>query len=54
MNHMINHTMASFMLIVLIIATIVTGSEFSNAHDAKIDKLLKKLNKPALKSIKVN
>ncbi|XP_009143018.1 uncharacterized protein LOC103866790 [Brassica rapa] len=44
--------MASFVLIILIIATIVTGNGFSNIDDAEVDRLLKKLNKPALKSIK--
>ncbi|KAH0924855.1 hypothetical protein HID58_017111, partial [Brassica napus] len=43
---------ASFVLIILIIATIVTGNGFSNIDDAEVDRLLKKLNKPALKSIK--
>lgn len=51
---MINQMMVSVFLIILIIAAAVTGSEFSDTHDAKIDRLLKKLNKPALKSIKVN
>lgn len=46
--------MASFVLIILIIATIVTGNGFSNIDDAEVDRLLKKLNKPALKSIKVD
>ena len=46
--------MASFVLIILIIATIVTGNELSNIDDAEVDRLLKKLNKSALKSIKVN
>lgn len=46
--------MASFVLIIIVIATIVTGNEFSNIDDAQVDRLLKKLNKHALKSIKVN
>lgn len=40
--------MASFVLIIFIIATIVTGNGFSNIDDAEVDQLLKKLNKPAL------
>ncbi|CAF1804724.1 unnamed protein product [Brassica napus] len=34
--------MASFVLIILIIATIVTGNEFSNIDDAEVDRPLKK------------
>ncbi|XP_020869723.1 uncharacterized protein LOC9327397 [Arabidopsis lyrata subsp. lyrata] len=49
---MINQTKVSFVLIILTIAAKVTESEFSDSHDAKITRLLKKLNKPALKSIK--
>lgn len=45
---------ARFVLSILIVAAIVSGSEFSNTRDAKVEKILKKLNKPALKSIKVN
>ncbi|ESQ47261.1 hypothetical protein EUTSA_v10027787mg [Eutrema salsugineum] len=45
--------MASFIVLsVLIIAMMVMGNEFSGISDAEIDQLLKKLNKPALKSIK--
>ncbi|ESQ30913.1 hypothetical protein EUTSA_v10012162mg [Eutrema salsugineum] len=44
--------MMNIVICILVIAEIVTGEEFSNTHDAKIDQLLKKLNKPALKSIK--
>lgn len=51
---MINQTKVSFVLIILTIAAKVTESEFSDTDDAKITRLLKKLNKPALKSIKVN
>lgn len=51
---MINQTKVSFVLIILTIAAKVTESEFSDSHDAKITRLLKKLNKPALKSIKVD
>lgn len=47
---MISRMMANFVLNILIIAVVVTGSDI---HDAEIDQLLKKLNKPALKSIKV-
>ncbi|ESQ30914.1 hypothetical protein EUTSA_v10011557mg [Eutrema salsugineum] len=43
---------ASFVLSILNIAAIVTGEEFSNIHDTEIDRFLKKINKPALKSIK--
>ncbi|ESQ51595.1 hypothetical protein EUTSA_v10017627mg [Eutrema salsugineum] len=42
----------TFVLNILIIAAIVTGGEFSDIPDVEIDRLLKKLNKPALKSIK--
>jgi len=45
---------ARFVLSILIVAAIVSGSEFSDTRDAKVEKILKKLNKPALKSIKVN
>ncbi|CAF2163201.1 unnamed protein product [Brassica rapa subsp. narinosa] len=38
--------------IILIIAVMVTGREYDDTRDAEIDELLKKLNKPALKSIK--
>ncbi|ESQ39067.1 hypothetical protein EUTSA_v10001722mg [Eutrema salsugineum] len=54
--------MGNFVLSILIIAAILTRSEcsntqdaeidLSNTQDAEIDRLLKKLNKPALKSIK--
>ncbi|KAJ0258527.1 hypothetical protein HA466_0073000 [Hirschfeldia incana] len=44
--------MASFVLTFLIMATIVTGNELSNIDDAEVDRLLNKLNKPALMSIK--
>ncbi|KAF2551654.1 hypothetical protein F2Q68_00035485 [Brassica cretica] len=37
---------------ILIIAVKVTGREYDDTRDAEIDELLKKLNKPALKSIK--
>lgn len=37
---------------ILIIAVMVTGREYDDTRDAEIDELLKKLNKPALKSIK--
>ncbi|OAP09352.1 NIP1 [Arabidopsis thaliana] len=43
---------ARFVLSILIVAAIVSGSEFSDTRDAKVEKILKKLNKPALKSIK--
>ncbi|CAH8262734.1 unnamed protein product [Arabidopsis lyrata] len=38
--------------ILVILAMIVTGSESSNTRDAEINRLMKKLNKPFLKSIK--
>ncbi|ESQ30965.1 hypothetical protein EUTSA_v10012290mg [Eutrema salsugineum] len=44
--------MASFVFSILITASLVTRSEFYNTRDAEIDRLLKKLNKPALRSIK--
>ncbi|EOA39301.1 hypothetical protein CARUB_v10012314mg [Capsella rubella] len=45
--------MVNFVLIILIIATTtVIGNEIYDTHAAKVDRLLKKLNKPALKSIK--
>ncbi|KAF2607555.1 hypothetical protein F2Q68_00043192 [Brassica cretica] len=49
---MINQIIVTFMLGILIIPAIVINGEFSDTHDAKIDLLLKKLNKPAVKSIK--
>lgn len=39
--------------ILLIVVVIVTGSAFSSTRDDEIYRLLKKLNKPSLKSIKV-
>lgn len=52
---MISRMMASLtVFIILIIAVMVTGREYDDTRDAEIDELLKKLNKPALKSIKVN
>ncbi|ESQ47259.1 hypothetical protein EUTSA_v10028088mg [Eutrema salsugineum] len=45
--------MASFIVLsVLIMTMIVLGNECSDISDAEIDQLLKKLNKPALKSVK--
>ncbi|EOA28754.1 hypothetical protein CARUB_v10024986mg [Capsella rubella] len=44
---------ANFVLNILTISVIVTRSEVSNTHDDEIDKLLKKINKPFLKSIKI-
>ncbi|KAG2305244.1 hypothetical protein Bca52824_033895 [Brassica carinata] len=44
--------MSSSVLIILIIASVVASIDFSDTRDAEIDQLLKKLNKPALKSIK--
>ncbi|KAF8046643.1 hypothetical protein N665_3558s0002 [Sinapis alba] len=38
--------------LIIVIVTIVTGSEFSATRNAEIDQLLEKLNKPAIKSIK--
>ncbi|CAN7139248.1 unnamed protein product [Brassica rapa subsp. narinosa] len=49
---MINQMVVTFVLGILIIPAIVINGEFSDTHDAKIDLLLKKLNKPAVKSIK--
>lgn len=42
-----------FVLNILIIMVIVTGSDIFAIRDTKINRLLKNLNKPALKSIKV-
>lgn len=49
----IGRMMSSSVLIILIIASVVASIDFSDTRDAEIDQLLKKLNKPALKSIKV-
>lgn len=52
---MISRMMAGLTVFsILIIAVMVTGREYDDTRDAEIDELLKKLNKPALKSIKVN
>lgn len=51
---MIGRIMAMIVLnILIVVVVIVTGSEFSGTRDVEIDRLLKKLNKPFLKSIKV-
>ncbi|XP_023642481.1 uncharacterized protein LOC17892607 [Capsella rubella] len=46
--------MASLIVLnfIVILAVLVTRSEFSNTHDAAVNQLLKKLNKPYVKSIK--
>ncbi|CAN6909234.1 unnamed protein product [Brassica oleracea] len=50
---MISRMMAGLTVFsILIIAVMVTGREYDDTRDAEIDELLKKLNKPALKSIK--
>lgn len=46
--------MTSSFLIILFIAAVVASVDSSGTRDVEIDKLLKKLNKPALKSIKIN
>uniref|UniRef100_A0A0D3CNU6 Neprosin PEP catalytic domain-containing protein n=1 Tax=Brassica oleracea var. oleracea TaxID=109376 RepID=A0A0D3CNU6_BRAOL len=50
---MINQIIVTCVLGILIIPAIVIDGEFSDTHDAKIDLLLKKLDKPAVKSIKM-
>ncbi|KAL1218360.1 Protein neprosin [Cardamine amara subsp. amara] len=50
---MIGRKMKSLIVLsILVIVVIVTGSEFSDSRDDEVDRLLKKLNKPAFKSIK--
>lgn len=51
---MISRVMARFVFNVLMVAVMVIGSDFSDIRNAEVDILLKKLNKPALKSIKVS
>ncbi|VVB08435.1 unnamed protein product [Arabis nemorensis] len=50
---MISRMMTRFVLIILFIAAEITRSKFNDIRDAEINRLLKKLNKPALKSIKL-
>ncbi|EOA25138.1 hypothetical protein CARUB_v10018447mg [Capsella rubella] len=40
------------LIVIVILLGIVTRSEYSNTRDVKVDRLLKKLNKPYVKSIK--
>jgi len=52
---MIGRIMANLIVLYILVieAMIVIGSESSDSRDAEINRLLKKLNKPFLKSIKV-
>lgn len=43
----------ALMMIAVIISPCVYGEEFSDHHEIEVKRLKKRLNKPALKSIKV-